>query len=250
MNPNTQPAGNAQPPQQPTAPQGQPTVANPFTGQAMDPRRMNYGNIITIIGVFMTGISVFLPFAIAHIQGMTIAPALIQSRDGWILLIGAIIIGALAILRVELAALIVALVYTLIVFYEVATSVERFGFVNNFPGGVTISYGVGMWLLVIGVIVMLIGTIIALYNKQRRDQAAQQPIGTAYAPAQNAYENNGWQFGVPPRQQPTATDSSDWQFGVPNPQPTTPTQTPTQQAPTAQATPTDTTNSSSDTTAK
>ncbi len=71
-----------------------------------------------------------------------------------------------------------------------------------------------MWLLIIAIIVMLIGTIFAFYNKQRAKNAQN---GAPAMPVQNpaydaSYQDNGWQFGVPAQSDPSNVDDSQWQF--------------------------------------
>lgn len=177
-----------------------------------------YGNLVTVVGALLAVIGVFLPFASVSAFGVSMSVSLMPHGDGWILLIGAVVIAVLAVLRQEIAALTVTIIYTLLVIFEIADAGSKIS-QSGYGQFVHLSYGAGMWLLIIGIIVMLIGTIFAFYNKQRAKNAQN---GAPAMPVQNpaydaSYQNNGWQFGVPAQRDPSNVDNSQWQFGVENP---------------------------------
>ena len=70
----------------------------------------------------------------------------------------AVVIAVLAVLRQEIAALTVTIIYTLLVIYEIAAAGSKISPVRV-RTLLQLSYGAGMWLLIIAIIVMLIGTI-------------------------------------------------------------------------------------------
>lgn len=177
-----------------------------------------YGNLVTVVGALLAIIGVFLPFASVSAFGVSMSVSLMPHGDGWILLIGAVVIAVLAVLRQEIAALTVTIIYTLLVIFEIADAGSKIS-QSGYGQFVHLSYGAGMWLLIIAIIVMLIGTIFAFYNKQRAKNAQN---GAPAMPVQNpaydaSYQNNGWQFGVPAQRDPSNVDNSQWQFGVENP---------------------------------
>lgn len=182
-----------------------------------------YGNLVTVVGALLAIIGVFLPFATVNVGMMGVSMSqsvsLMPHGDGWILLIGAVAIAVLAVLRQEIAALTVTIIYALLVIYEIANAGSKLSQLGEYRQFIHLSYGAGMWLLIIAIIVMLIGTIFAFYNKQRAKNAQN---GAPAMPAQNpaydaSYQNNGWQFGVPAQRDPSNVDNSQWQFGVENP---------------------------------
>lgn len=177
-----------------------------------------YGNLVTVVGALLAVIGVFLPFASISAFGVSMSVSLMPHGDGWILLIGAVVIAVLAVLRQEIAALTVTIIYTLLVIYEIAGAGSKIS-QSGYGTLLQLSYGAGMWLLIIAIILMLIGTIFAFYNKQRAKNAQN---GAPAMPVQNpvydaSYQNNGWQFGVPAQSDPSNVDNSQWQFGVENP---------------------------------
>lgn len=177
-----------------------------------------YGNLVTVVGALLAIIGVFLPFASISAFGVSMSVSLMPHGDGWILLIGAVVIAVLAVLRQEIAALTVTIIYTLLVIYEIAAAGSKIS-QSGYGTLLQLSYGAGMWLLIIAIILMLIGTIFAFYNKQRAKNAQN---GAPAMPVQNpvydaSYQNNGWQFGVPAQSDPSNVDNSQWQFGVENP---------------------------------
>ena len=177
-----------------------------------------YGNLVTVVGALLAVIGVFLPFASISAFGVSMSVSLMPHGDGWILLIGAVVIAVLAVLRQEIAALTVTIIYTLLVIYEIAGAGSKIS-QSGYGTLLQLSYGAGMWLLIIAIIVMLIGTIFAFYNKQRAKNAQN---GAPAMPVQNpaydaSYQDNGWQFGVPAQSDPSNVDNSQWQFGVENP---------------------------------
>lgn len=177
-----------------------------------------YGNLVTVVGALLAVIGVFLPFASISAFGVSMSVSLMPHGDGWILLIGAVVIAVLAVLRQEIAALTVTIIYTLLVIYEIAAAGSKIS-QSGYGTLLQLSYGAGMWLLIIAIIVMLIGTIFAFYNKQRAKNAQN---GAPAMPVQNpaydaSYQDNGWQFGVPAQSDPSNVDNSQWQFGVENP---------------------------------
>ena len=177
-----------------------------------------YGNLVTVVGALLAIIGVFLPFASISAFGVSMSVSLMPHGDGWILLIGAVVIAVLAVLRQEIAALTVTIIYTLLVIYEIAAAGSKIS-QSGYGTLLQLSYGAGMWLLIIAIIVMLIGTIFAFYNKQRAKNAQN---GAPAMPVQNpaydaSYQDNGWQFGVPAQSDPSNVDNSQWQFGVENP---------------------------------
>lgn len=177
-----------------------------------------YGNLVTVVGALLAIIGVFLPFASISAFGVSMSVSLMPHGDGWILLIGAVVIAVLAVLRQEIAALTVTIIYTLLVIYEIAGAGSKIS-QSGYGTLLQLSYGAGMWLLIIAIIVMLIGTIFAFYNKQRAKNAQN---GAPAMPVQNpaydaSYQDNGWQFGVPAQSDPSNVDNSQWQFGVENP---------------------------------
>ncbi|RYN13893.1 hypothetical protein PG2022B_0583 [Bifidobacterium animalis subsp. animalis] len=182
-----------------------------------------YGNLVTVVGALLAVIGVFLPFATVNVGMMGVSMSqsvsLMPHGDGWILLIGAVVIAVLAVLRQEIAALTVTIIYALLVIYEIANAGSKLSQLGEYRQFIHLSYGAGMWLLIIAIIVMLIGTIFAFYNKQR---AKNPQNGAPAMPVQNpaydaSYQNNGWQFGVPAQRDPSNVDNSQWQFGVENP---------------------------------
>lgn len=143
---------------------------------------------MTLIGALLVIVGVFAPFVQASMtynpmmsmEGMGMggfSATQIISRHanlmsvfyglGWVVLMGAVIVAILAVVRQNLAALIVTGLADLVVAYAVA----RAGAEISRAGGTTSLYsfsygfGAGAWLLIIGAIVMLIGTIIAFYNE-------------------------------------------------------------------------------------
>lgn len=177
-----------------------------------------YGNLVTVVGALLAVIGVFLPFASISAFGVSMSVSLMPHGDGWILLIGAVVIAVLAVLRQEIAALTVTIIYTLLVIYEIAAAGSKIS-QSGYGTLLQLSYGAGMWLLIIAIILMLIGTIFAFYNKQRAKNAQN---GAPAMPVQNpaydaSYQDNGWQFGVPAQSDPSNVDNSQWQFGVENP---------------------------------
>ena len=177
-----------------------------------------YGNLVTVVGALLAIIGVFLPFASISAFGVPMSVSLMPHGDGWILLIGAVVIAVLAVLRQEIAALTVTIIYTLLVIYEIAAAGSKIS-QSGYGTLLQLSYGAGMWLLIIAIILMLIGTIFAFYNKQRAKNAQN---GAPAMPVQNpvydaSYQDNGWQFGVPAQSDPSNVDNSQWQFGVENP---------------------------------
>lgn len=139
-----------------------------------------YGNLVTVVGALLAIIGVFLPFASISAFGVSMSVSLMPHGDGWILLIGAVVIAVLAVLRQEIAALTVTIIYTLLVIYEIAAAGSKIS-QSGYGTLLQLSYGAGMWLLIIAIIVMLIGTIFAFYNKQRAKNAQNGAPGDACA---------------------------------------------------------------------
>ena len=136
-----------------------------------------YGNLVTVVGALLAIIGVFLPFASISAFGVSMSVSLMPHGDGWILLIGAVVIAVLAVLRQEIAALTVTIIYTLLVIYEIAAAGSKIS-QSGYGTLLQLSYGAGMWLLIIAIIVMLIGTIFAFYNKQRAKNAQNGAMST------------------------------------------------------------------------
>lgn len=189
-------------------------------------KKIDYAAIVTLVGVVISIIALFLSFTSVSVFGNKISTSLFQlGAVGWYMLVMLLAIGVCAVLEKRFTALVLTGLDTLLVIFVIAAGAQQMqqgsalsSLVEGYVGqqALRVQYGPGMWLAIIGVIVMLIGTIVAYYN-QMRARKRTTPSNPAAPAGPDPFQNNGWQFGVPAPQQPSSTDTSDWQFGTPNP---------------------------------
>lgn len=189
-------------------------------------KKIDYAAIVTLIGAVISIIALFLSFTSVSMFGEKISSSLFQQGAvGWYMLVMLLAIGACAVLEKRFTALVLTGLDTLLVIFVIAAGAQQMqqgsvlsGVLEGYMGqqAMHVQYGAGMWLAIIGVIVMLIGTIVSYYNQVQAHKRATPSAPAAPAGA-DPFQNNGWQFGVPAPQQPSSTDTSNWQFGAPNP---------------------------------
>ena len=189
-------------------------------------KKIDYAAIVTLIGAVISIIALFLSFTSVSMFGEKISSSLFQQGAvGWYMLVMLLAIGACAVLEKRFTALVLTGLDTLLVIFVIAAGAQQMqqgsvlsGVLEGYMGqqAMRVQYGAGMWLAIIGVIVMLIGTIVSYYNQVQAHKRATPSAPAAPAGA-DPFQNNGWQFGVPAPQQPSSTDTSNWQFGAPNP---------------------------------
>lgn len=189
-------------------------------------KKINYAAIVTLVGAVISIIALFLSFTRVSMFGEKVSSSLFQQGAvGWYMLVMLLAIGACAVLEKRFTALVLTGLDTLLVIFVIAAGAQQMqqgsvlsGVLEGYMGqqAMRVQYGAGMWLAIIGVIVMLIGTIVSYYNQVQAHKRATPSAPAAPAGA-DPFQNNGWQFGVPAPQQPSSTDTSNWQFGAPNP---------------------------------
>lgn len=227
-------------------------------------KKIDYAAIVTLVGAVISIIALFLSFTSVSMFGEKVSSSLFQQGAvGWYMLVMLLAIGACAVLEKRFTALVLTGLDTLLVIFVIAAGAQQMqqgsvlsGVLEGYMGqqAMRVQYGAGMWLAIIGVIVMLVGTIVAYYNQVQAHKRTT-PATPAAPAGPDPFQNNGWQFGVPAPQQQSSTDTSNWQFGAPNPPAPAapaaqmhepfvqPVQTPTMPpAPAAPATPTAPTN--------
>lgn len=190
-------------------------------------KKIDYAAIVTLVGAVISIIALFLSFTSVSMFGEKVSSSLFQQGAvGWYMLVMLLAIGACAVLEKRFTALVLTGLDTLLVIFVIAAGAQQMqqgsvlsGVLEGYMGqqAMRVQYGAGMWLAIIGVIVMLVGTIVAYYNQVQAHKRTTR--ATPAAPAgPDPFQNNGWQFGVPaPQQQQSSTDTSNWQFGAPNP---------------------------------
>jgi hypothetical protein len=189
-------------------------------------KKIDYAAIVTLVGAVISIIALFLSFTRVSMFGEKVSSSLFQQGAvGWYMLVMLLAIGACAVLEKRFTALVLTGLDTLLVIFVIAAGAQQMqqgsvlsGVLEGYMGqqAMRVQYGAGMWLAIIGVIVMLVGTIVSYYNQVQAHKRTTP--STPAAPAgPDPFQNNGWQFGVPAPQQPSSTDTSNWQFGAPNP---------------------------------
>lgn len=189
-------------------------------------KKIDYAAIVTLVGAVISIIALFLSFTSVSMFGEKVSSSLFQQGAvGWYMLVMLLAIGACAVLEKRFTALVLTGLDTLLVIFVIAAGAQQMqqgsvlsGMLEGYMGqqAMRVQYGAGMWLAIIGVIVMLVGTIVAYYNQVQAHKRTT-PATPAAPAGPDPFQNNGWQFGVPAPQQPSSTDTSNWQFGAPNP---------------------------------
>ncbi len=189
-------------------------------------KKIDYAAIVTLVGALISIIALFLSFTSVSMFGEKVSSSLFQQGAvGWYMLVMLLAIGACAVLEKRFTALVLTGLDTLLVIFVIAAGAQQMqqgsvlsGVLEGYMGqqAMRVQYGAGMWLAIIGVIVMLIGTIVSYYNQVQAHKRTT-PATSAAPAGPDPFQNNGWQFGVPAPQQPSSTDTSNWQFGAPNP---------------------------------
>ncbi|AIZ15923.1 large tegument protein [Bifidobacterium pseudolongum subsp. globosum] len=189
-------------------------------------KKIDYAAIVTLVGAVISIIALFLSFTSVSMFGEKVSSSLFQQGAvGWYMLVMLLAIGACAVLEKRFTALVLTGLDTLLVIFVIAAGAQQMqqgsvlsGVLEGYMGqqAMRVQYGAGMWLAIIGVIVMLVGTIVAYYNQVQAHKRTT-PATPAAPAGPDPFQNNGWQFGVPAPQQPSSTDTSNWQFGAPNP---------------------------------
>lgn len=188
-------------------------------------KKIDYAAIVTLVGAVISIIALFLSFTSVSMFGEKVSSSLFQQGAvGWYMLVMLLAIGACAVLEKRFTALVLTGLDTLLVIFVIAAGAQQMqqgsvlsGVLEGYMGqqAMRVQYGAGMWLAIIGVIVMLVGTIVAYYNQVQAHKRTT-PAAPAAPAGADPFQNNGWQFGVPAPQQPSSTDTSNWQFGAPN----------------------------------
>lgn len=239
MNPNENPTGAPQMPprpqqptpqmpprpQQPAMPPQQPAGVDAVQGVnnfadnmghghvKMGNYKVDYASIVTVVGALLAIIAVFIPFFSSRWGGSASLMTTFGFVGGvgvpWLILLSAVAIGVLAVCRQTVAAL-TATIYVTVIFFFLVVGTGRVLVTSSMA-----SYSFGMYLMIIALIVMLVGTITSQYNAMRAKKGTFTPLDTTPQPAAQ-YADNGWQFGVPAPGAPSSADRSNWQFGVPN----------------------------------
>ena len=189
-------------------------------------KKIDYAAIVTLVGAVISIIALFLPFTSVSMFGQKVSSSLFQQGAvGWYMLVMLLAIGACAVLEKRFTALVLTGLDTLLLIFVIAAGAQQMqqgsalsSVLEGYMGqqAMRVQYGAGMWLAIIGVIVMLVGTIVAYYNQVQAHKRTT-PAAPAAPAGADPFQNNGWQFGVPAPQQPSSTDTSNWQFGAPNP---------------------------------
>lgn len=189
-------------------------------------KKIDYAAIVTLVGAVISIIALFLSFTRVSMFGEKVSSSLFQQGAvGWYMLVMLLAIGACAVLEKRFTALVLTGLDTLLVIFVIAAGAQQMqqgsvlsGVLEGYMGqqAMRVQYGAGMWLAIIGVIVMLVGTIVSYYNQVQAHKRTT-PATPAAPAGPDPFQNNGWQFGVPAPQQPSSTDTSNWQFGAPNP---------------------------------
>lgn len=189
-------------------------------------KKIDYAAIVTLVGAVISIIALFLSFTSVSMFGEKVSSSLFQQGAvGWYMLVMLLAIGACAVLEKRFTALVLTGLDTLLVIFVIAAGAQQMqqgsvlsGVLEGYMGqqAMRVQYGAGMWLAIIGVIVMLVGTIVAYYNQVQAHKRTT-PATPAAPAGPDPFQNNGWQFGVPAPQQQSSTDTSNWQFGAPNP---------------------------------
>lgn len=188
-------------------------------------KKIDYAAIVTLVGAVISIIALFLSFTSVSMFGEKVSSSLFQQGAvGWYMLVMLLAIGACAVLEKRFTALVLTGLDTLLVIFVIAAGAQQMqqgsvlsGVLEGYMGqqAMRVQYGAGMWLAIIGVIVMLVGTIVSYYNQVQAHKRTT-PATPAAPAGPDPFQNNGWQFGVPAPQQPSSTDTSNWQFGAPN----------------------------------
>ncbi len=189
-------------------------------------KKIDYAAIVTLVGAVISIIALFLSFTSVSMFGEKVSSSLFQQGAvGWYMLVMLLAIGVCAVLEKRFTALVLTGLDTLLVIFVIAAGAQQMqqgsalsSVLEGYMGqqAMRVQYGPGMWLAIIGVIVMLIGTIVSYYNQVQAHKRTT-PATHAAPAGPDPFQNNGWQFGVPAPQQPSSTDTSNWQFGAPNP---------------------------------
>lgn len=234
--PYAQPSAQQVAPQAPHVPPQQPTAAARKGANLAESlgsqhiqiggKKIDYAAIVTLVGAVISIIALFLSFTSVSMFGEKVSSSLFQQGAvGWYMLVMLLAIGVCAVLEKRFTALVLTGLDTLLVIFVIAAGAQQMqqgsalsSVLEGYMGqqAMRVQYGPGMWLAIIGVIVMLIGTIVSYYNQVQAHKRTT-PATHAAPAGPDPFQNNGWQFGVPAPQQPSSTDTSNWQFGAPNP---------------------------------
>ena len=212
-------------------------------------KKIDYAAIVTLVGAVISIIALFLSFTSVSMFGEKVSSSLFQQGAvGWYMLVMLLAIGACAVLEKRFTALVLTGLDTLLVIFVIAAGAQQMqqgsvlsGVLEGYMGqqAKRVQYGAGMWLAIIGMIVMLVGTIVAYYNQVQAHKRTT-PATPAAPAGPDPFQNNGWQFGAPNPPAPAAPAAPAAQMHEPFVQPVqTPTMPP---APAAPATPTAPTN--------
>ncbi|KFI68388.1 hypothetical protein [Bifidobacterium magnum] len=177
--------------------------------------------IVTVLGALLTIVGTFAPFVQTSMtygagpaglnwSGFNVTQTVTKSVNlqdvysgvGWIVCIAAVIVGILAVVRQDMAALIVTIIDDVVVIYSLARAAVEIsgagGSTNMYS--ITYGFGAGAWMLVIGAIVMLIGVIIAYYNDvNAKKNGNQAPMNNPQYPAMAMPASGAAQY-MPPQQ--------------------------------------------------
>lgn len=178
-------------------------------------KKIDYAAIVTLVGAVISIIALFLSFTSVSMFGEKVSSSLFQQGAvGWYMLVMLLAIGACAVLEKRFTALVLTGLDTLLVIFVIAAGAQQMqqgsvlsGVLEGYMGqqAMRVQYGAGMWLAIIGVIVMLVGTIVSYYNQVQAHKRTT-PATPAAPAGPDPFQNNGWQFGVPAPQQQSSTE--------------------------------------------
>lgn len=209
MNPNQYPNPNPNAQQMPYRAPGAPTTpagyGNQYAPQNRPPMKKSpwFGGetfdmfaSITFVGAVLMIIGVYVPFASYFGSGITL---LNNQAAGAFFLIMPIIVSLLALFNKHYAALVAAVLTAVL---SIPTLIITCNYFSD--NSSNISFSAGLWLIIIGVIILLIGTIVSFLQKTGVITSAKP--AAPYAPPQFVPQAQGQapSMNMPPYQAPQA----------------------------------------------
>ncbi|MBQ6394991.1 MAG: zinc-ribbon domain-containing protein [Atopobiaceae bacterium] len=127
--------------------------------------------LLGLIGGIVTALSVFMNYVSISAFGFTESITLFNGvgnglADGVIILVAGVACAVLAFLKLDLPFGIVAVATTLLSFYVMGNVGDALGEVDAW--GVTVSYGLGRWLLIAGIAALICAAVLSFLNVSKK----------------------------------------------------------------------------------
>lgn len=140
--------------------------------------------VTTVVAAVIAIIATFLPYATVSVGGFFSQTVSFIKGDGWIVIVLAVAAAVLAVIRQALAAFVVAVLHFLLWLFETINAGRAVGEAASYSSLVQVkmSYGVGYWLWVVTVFVILIATGVEFYNMMQLKKEQGPQAAAAAAP--------------------------------------------------------------------